>query len=134
MTKDRNDKLAEILEEIGDFLEPEWEYNPYWMEISEETMVETYELIHKILDFRFPPDCDGDSQINMRLVDRNKGYFWFPFPSGPYPHRLETVEEIDSEIDMTSSAIERSTDRLMELMRYRKELMEMEKSCGNKDG
>jgi len=67
-----------------------------WHDIPDETIDQFAKAIEKLRDEIIPRDCDGDSAVQIVIVDRRK-YSHLPYEPIEYSHVLEKLAGEDAE-------------------------------------
>ena len=124
LTKEQKwqDEIERFLSEVRVFLGERFGNGDSWENIPKEMWQETYQVIYNLLSKKYRKDCDGDSQVEFELVDRSRGRFLYSFITGAYPHQIETLEEVDREIENAVATLEQATIRLQALTSTRKRI------------
>lgn len=63
-----------------------------WGEIKQQTLFNLYTFFNEIITLKFEEDSDGDSPLDLHIIDRTKCEPSF-FQAIPYTHDRETYEE-----------------------------------------
>ena len=69
-----------------------------WHDIPDTTINAFVKAVYKLRDKMIPVDCDGDSAINLTIVDRRKCEY-FPYEPIPYSHHHGEIPEEELEAE-----------------------------------
>jgi len=90
-----------------------------YAEVDPKDVEELYGIFYNIVDLKYGEDADGDTPIDINILDRTR----FEPRCGdlpvPYTHKAKTVEEYDEILDRAICNAGSAMDRVSRIMKIR---------------
>ena len=111
-----------LFEKIDEFLavRKESSQGGGWAPVGPNEVEELYEIFKTIVDLKYETDADGDTPIDIDVLDRTRFEPHHSYLALPYMHKAKTVEDVDEIISSASCNANTAMSRLDSLLKSRK--------------